>query len=265
MNQLTRIIDRTRDDVERRKKKVPASELRDRAADRDEPRGFNEALLRPGVAVIAEHKRRSPSAGAIREGATVEEVVQAYERGGAACLSVLTDEPHFGGRLDDLKIARASVEIPVLRKDFIVTSYQVIESAAWQADAILLIVAALEPSKLAELHAQARELDLDVLVEVHGPDELEVALEAIEPDIIGINNRDLTDFTVDIARTHDLLTDVPAGKTVVAESGFYAREQIDELERVGCDAVLIGEALMRADDLAAATRALAGPISGGSR
>ena len=265
MNQLERIVDRTRDDVDRRRRQVPVAELEARAADRDEPRGFNEALLRPGVAVIAEHKRRSPSAGAIREGSTVEDVVSAYERGGAACLSVLTDEPHFGGRLDDLRIARATVELPVLRKDFIVSSYQVVESAAWQADAILLIVAALEPSKLAELHAQARELDLDVLVEVHGPDELEAALEAIEPDIIGINNRDLTDFTVDIARTHDLLTDVPAGKTVVAESGFYAREQIDELERVGCDAVLIGEALMRADDLTAATRALAGHTSGGSR
>ncbi len=116
-----------------------------------------------------------------------------------------------------------------------------VESAAWEADAILLIVAALEPRALAELHAQARELDLDVLVEVHGPEELEAALEVMDPDIIGINNRDLTDFTVDIARTHDLLVDVPAGKTVVAESGFYAREQIDELERVGCDAVLIGE------------------------
>lgn len=245
MNQLEKIVERTREDVARRAKKVAYADLEARAAQRSEPRGFNEALLRPGVAVIAEHKRRSPSAGPIREGATVEDVVRAYEAGGAACISVLTDEPHFGGTLDDLRRARAAVELPIIRKDFVVDPYQVIESAAWEADAILLIVAALEPHALAELHAQARELDLDVLVEVHGPEELEVALEVIEPDIIGINNRDLTDFTVDIARTHDLLTDVPAGKTVVAESGFYAREQIDELERVGCDAVLIGEALMR--------------------
>jgi indole-3-glycerol phosphate synthase len=260
-NQLEKITDRTRDEVRARRKLVPLAELAAMAVQREEPRGFNEALLSAGgVAVIAEHKRRSPSAGAIREGSTVAEIVAAYEAGGASAVSVLTDGPHFGGDLDDLKVARATISIPVLRKDFIVSEYQVVESAAWGADAILLIVAALDPSELAELHAQARELDLDVLVEVHGPDELEEALEAIEPDIIGINNRDLTDFTVDINRTHDLLSDVPAGKTVVAESGFYAREQIDELERVGCDAVLIGEALMRSDDLAAATRVLAGPL-----
>ncbi|MDQ8045056.1 MAG: indole-3-glycerol phosphate synthase TrpC [Solirubrobacteraceae bacterium] len=263
MNQLEKIIERTRDDVHRRRKKVNLAALEELALARpDEPRGFNEALLRPGVAVIAEHKRRSPSAGAIREGSSVEEIVKAYELGGAACISVLTDEAHFGGRLEDLKVARAAIDLPVIRKDFIVDPYQVVESAAWSADAILLIVAALEPQQLAELHAQARSFDLDVLVEVHGPDELEVALEVMEPDIIGINNRDLTDFTVDTARTHDLLTDVPAGKTVVAESGFYSREQIDELERVGCDAVLIGEALMRAEDLEAATRALAGSVGG---
>lgn len=262
MNHLERIVERTLDDVRKRRKTVPVAELADLASSRDEPRGFNEALLRDGVGIIAEHKRRSPSAGAIREGSTVEDVVRAYEQGGAVAVSVLTDEPHFGGRLDDLKAARAVIDIPVLRKDFIVDGYQVVESAAWGADAILLIVAALEPRHLAELHAQARELDLDVLVEVHDGEELEVALDVMDPDIIGINNRDLTDFTVDIARTHDLLTDVPAGKTVVAESGFYAREQVDELERVGCDAVLIGEALMRSDDLTAATRALAGPTAG---
>ncbi|MBJ7472666.1 MAG: indole-3-glycerol phosphate synthase TrpC [Solirubrobacteraceae bacterium] len=262
MNHLERIIDRTRDDVRSRRKRVPVAELIDLAASRDEPRGFEEALLRDGVGVIAEHKRRSPSAGAIREGSTVEEIVRAYEAGGAVAVSVLTDEPHFGGRLEDLRAARAVIDIPVLRKDFIVDSYQVVESAAWGADAILLIVAGLEPGDLAELHAQAREFDLDVLVEVHNGEELEIALDAIDPNIIGINNRDLTDFTVDTARTHDLMTDVPAGKTVVAESGFYSRDQIDELERVGCDAVLIGEALMRSEDLAAATRVLAGPTAG---
>ena len=265
MNHLDRIVERTLDDVRKRRKKVPATELADLAASRDEPRGFNEALLRDGVGIIAEHKRRSPSAGAIREGSTVEDIVRAYEQGGAVAVSVLTDEPHFGGRLEDLKAARAVIDIPVLRKDFVVDGYQVVESAAWGADAILLIVAALEPAHLAELHAQAREFDLDVLVEVHDGEELEVALDVMDPDIIGINNRDLTDFTVDIARTHDLLTDVPAGKTVVAESGFYSREQVDELERVGCDAVLIGEALMRSDDLTAATRALAGPTAGEPR
>lgn len=264
MNQLERIVDRTREEVAQRARAVSLEQLAERAAARDEPRGFHEALMHPGVAVIAEHKRRSPSAGPIREGSTVESVVQAYERGGAAAVSVLTDGPHFDGRLEDLAAARAAIELPVLRKDFIVEPYQVIESAAWQADAILLIVAALERGRLADLYHQARDLDLDVLVEVHGPDELQVALDTIDPDIIGINNRDLTDFTVDITRTHDLMTDVPAGKIVVAESGFYSREQIEELERVGCDAVLVGEALMRADDLAEATRVLAGSIAGGS-
>jgi indole-3-glycerol phosphate synthase len=207
--------------------------------------------------VIAEHKRRSPSAGMIREGATVAEVVQAYERAGAAALSVLTEGPHFGGSLDDLREARAATRLPILRKDFVVDLYQVYESAAVGADAILLIVAALDPRELERLHHEALALDLDVLVEVHDERELEVALE-LDADVIGINNRDLTDFTVDIARTFELLSDIPAGKTVVSESGIGTRDQLDDLERVGVDAVLVGEALMRADDVEAACRTLTG-------
>jgi indole-3-glycerol phosphate synthase len=260
--QLDRIVERTREDVKKRRKQVPAAELADRAEHRDEPRPLNEALQAPGVAVIAEHKRASPSAGLIREGVTVEQVVRAYELGGASALSILTDGPHFKGSLDDLIAARSASHLPILRKDFVVDSYQVVETAAFGADALLLIVAALEPSALAELYAEAKSFDLDVLVEIHDADELEIALEAVDPDMIGINNRNLTDFTVDTARTHELLTDVPAGKTVVAESGFYAREQVDELERVGVDAVLIGEALMRSDDLERATRVLAGQAGG---
>jgi indole-3-glycerol phosphate synthase len=145
----------------------------------------------------------------------------------------------------------------VLRKDFIVDPYQLYEAAAAGADAILLIVAALEPTELAELLLQAGALDLDALVEVHDERELEVALE-VEADVLGINNRDLEDFSVDIERTFDLLSDVPAGKTVVSESGFTHREQLDELERVGVDAVLIGETLMRAPDIEAACRELTG-------
>ena len=260
--QLDRIVDRTREDVRKRRKLLPATELAARAEHRDAPRPLNEALQGPGVAVIAEHKRSSPSAGLIREGVTVEQVVSAYELGGASALSVLTDGPHFGGSLADLAAARSASRLPILRKDFIVDSYQVVETAAFGADALLLIVAALEPSALHELYEEARSFDLDVLVEIHDAEELEIALEAIDPDMIGINNRNLTDFTVDTNRTHELLTDVPAGKTVVAESGFYAREQVDELERVGVDAVLIGEALMRSENLELATRALAGPAGG---
>jgi indole-3-glycerol phosphate synthase len=193
----------------------------------------------------------------IREGATVEEIVGAYERGGAAALSILTEEAHFGGSLEDLRAARAATSLPVLRKDFVVDVYQVYEAAAAGADSLLLIVAALEPRGLSELHREAHALDVDVLVEVHDEAELEVALE-IEADIIGINNRDLTDFSVDLERTYELLSDIPAGKTVVSESGFSTREQLDDLERVGVDAVLVGETLMRAPDVEAACAELTG-------
>jgi indole-3-glycerol phosphate synthase len=226
-------------------------------AAREEPRPFQEALSRPGISLIAEHKRRSPSAGVIREGAEVADVVRAYERGGAAALSILTEPFHFGGSLEDLVAAREATHLPVLRKDFVVDPYQLYESAAAGADAVLLIVAALAPAERGALLRQAGHLDLDVLVEVHDEEELETALD-VEAEIIGINNRDLGDFSVDIERTYELLSDVPAGKTVVSESGFSTRDQLDDLDRVGVDAVLIGETLMRADDLEAACRELAG-------
>jgi indole-3-glycerol phosphate synthase len=254
---LDRIVEVTRDDVRRRRREIPLAELEARLQARDE-RPFQEALIRPGVSVIAEHKRRSPSAGDIRPGTSVAEVVEAYERGGAAALSVLTDGPHFGGSLEDLRIAREASALPILRKDFIVDPYQVVETAVSGADALLLIVAALEPQAIAELYAQARELDLDVLVEVHTEEDLTCALEIIDADVIGINNRDLADFSVDVQRTYDLLADVPAGKTVVSESGFHSREQLEELERVGIDACLVGESLMRSPDPEAALRVLTG-------
>ncbi len=214
--------------------------------------------MHPGISVIAEHKRRSPSAGTIREGATRRRTSSAPTSArGAAALSILTEGPHFGGSLDDLRAARAATRLPILRKDFVVDPYQLFESAAVGADAILLIVAALEPRELTRLHHEALALDLDVLVEVHDERELEVALE-LDADVIGINNRDLTDFSVDLARTFELLVDIPAGKTVVSESGIATRDQLDELERVGVDAVLVGEALMRAEDVEGACRALTG-------
>ena len=259
MNTLEQIVDATRHDVRRRRKEVPLAELERALAARSEDRPFSEALIRPGVSVIAEHKRRSPSAGEIRPGSSVAEIVQAYERGGAVALSVLTEPGYFGGSLEDLREARAASHLPILRKDFVVDPYQVYESAALGADAILLIVAALHKRDLAELHAEARALDLDVLVEVHEADELECALDVVDADVIGINNRNLANFSVDVERTFALLADVPAGKTVVSESGFHAREQLDELERVGVDAVLVGESLMRSPDPEAACRALTGP------
>ncbi|HZO37275.1 MAG TPA: indole-3-glycerol phosphate synthase TrpC [Solirubrobacteraceae bacterium] len=263
MSRLDRIVDATREELRGRRRDTPLAELEARI-DRSDERPFSEAFHRPGVSIIAEHKRRSPSVGEIRAGVTVAEIVSAYERGGAAALSVLTEGPNFGGSLEDLREARAASALPILRKDFIVDPYQVYETAAWGADALLLIVAALDADELATLHREARGLDLDVIVEVHTEEELERALEEIDADIIGINNRDLGDFSVDVSRTYELLADVPAGKTVVAESGFRDREQLEELERVGVDAVLIGETLMRAPDPEQAVRDLLGEAPAGA-
>ena len=261
MTVLDRIVEDTRGEVDRRRERTPLSQLEAVIAGRPESRPFSETLLRPGVSLIAEHKRRSPSAGEIRAGASVADIARAYEGGGAAALSVLTEPFHFGGGLEDLREARAAVSLPVLRKDFIVDPYQLFESAAVGADAILLIVAALEQEELDLLLQTARSLDLDTLVEVHDERELERALE-VDADVLGINNRSLADFSVDVERTYELLSDVPAGKTVVSESGYSTREQLDELERVGVDAVLIGETLMRAPDVEAVVRELTGQGEG---
>jgi indole-3-glycerol phosphate synthase len=252
---LDHLVGATREALAHRKRERSLSELEREAESRGEGRPFAEALVRPGTSLIAEHKRRSPSAGTIRQSGSCGEIVRAYERGGAAAISVLTEEAHFGGSLDDLREARAATELPVLRKDFTVDPYQLYEAKAAGADAVLLVVGSLEPRVLSTLQGLAHDLDLDAIVEISGPEELEIALE-VDADVIGINNRDLTDFSVDIHRTLDLLADVPAGKTVVSESGISYREQIEELERVGVDAVLVGETLMRAPDPEAAVREL---------
>jgi len=255
---LEALVRATREAVERRRAVVSLAELERSATTRsDDGRPFAEALSRPGTSLIAEHKRRSPSAGEIRAGSSCAEIASAYERGGAAALSILTEEAHFGGSLDDLREARTATELPILRKDFTVDPYMLYEARAAGADAVLLVVGSLREGELADLYAGARELDLDAIVEVSRPDELETALE-IDADVIGINNRDLADFSVDVSRTFDLLTDVPAGKVVVSESGIFRRDQIEELEGVGVDAVLVGETLMRAHDPVAAVRELVG-------
>jgi indole-3-glycerol phosphate synthase len=253
---LDALIDSTRRRLEERRRRRPLAEVELEAAGRGECRPFAEFLARPGTSVIAEYKRRSPSAGVIREGAGVAEMARAYERGGAAALSILTEEEHFGGSLADLHEAATASDLPVLRKDFTIDPYQVFEAKAAGGDAILLVVGALQPAELATLYGLARDLEMDALVEVHDEPELEAAL-AVDAGTIGINNRNLEDFSVDLARTFDLLTDVPAGKIVVSESGIATREQVEELEQVGVDAVLVGETLMRADDPEAATRELA--------
>jgi indole-3-glycerol phosphate synthase len=254
---IEQLIEGAREGVAARKREVPQAELEGQLSGRGQDRPFQEALTRPGLSVIAEFKRRSPSAGDIRPDADIAAQVAAYERGGAAALSVLTDAPHFGGSLDDLRAARAAATLPIIRKDFIVDRYQLYEAAVHGADAVLLIVRALDDRQLVALHEEARALDLDCLVEVHDAEELERALE-IDFEVIGINNRDLDEQRVDIQTTFELMPDVPIGKTVVAESGISGREELFELERVGVDAVLIGGALMTADDPERKTRELTG-------
>ncbi|MFN8163012.1 MAG: indole-3-glycerol phosphate synthase TrpC [Solirubrobacterales bacterium] len=259
---IEQLIAGARQGVDARRRDLPQADLESRLSARGEYRPFNEALVRPGLSLIAEFKRCSPSAGEIvPAGTDVARQVAAYERGGAAALSVLTDGPHFGGSLEDLRAARAACGIPIIRKDFIVDRYQLYEAAVNGADAVLLIVRALDDRELRSLYEEAREIDLDCLVEVHDTAELERALE-IDAEVIGINNRNLDEGTVDVSTTYELMPDVPAGKTVVAESGISDRAELEELERVGVDAVLIGGALMSATDPEAKTRELTGADEG---
>jgi indole-3-glycerol phosphate synthase len=255
MSRLDQLLEAAREDVAERRSAVSGEDLRTRLGTRSGSRPFKEALVRPGLSLIAEFKRGSPSAGQIHPDARVDQIVSAYEEGGAAALSVLTEERHFGGSLDDLRAARAACTLPILRKDFIVDPYQLWEAALAGADAVLLIVAALADEDLRVLYEESAAVDLDCIVEVHDEQDLERALD-LDPEVIGINNRNLADFSVDIDVTRELITDVPAGKTVVSESGYERRDQIEELDRIGVDAVLIGETLMRAADPEAAVREL---------
>jgi indole-3-glycerol phosphate synthase len=212
---------------------------------------FRDALAAPGIGVIAEFKRRSPSAGELHDAPDLEGILAAYEAGGAVAASILTEEPNFGGSLDDLRLARLTGTLPLLRKDFVVDTYQLHEALAAGADAVLLIVAALGDAELAELHGAAGALGLDVLVEVHDAAELERAA-ALGATIIGVNNRDLRDFSVDVERTARLMSAMPDGALVVSESGISSPAQLAALEGAGVHAVLVGETLMRAADPAAA-------------
>jgi indole-3-glycerol phosphate synthase len=241
------------------------SGLRARSADLPPARGFAGALRRSGeVAVIAELKRRSPSAGWIREGADAGEIAAGYESAGAAALSVLTDHAHFGGSLDDLAVARGAVRIPVLRKDFVVAPAQVYEARVAGADAVLLIARILEGGQLGDLLGLAGEVGLDVLVETHDESELETAL-AVGARVIGINNRDLDTLQVDRSLALRLAPRVPADRVVVAESGIAGAEHVGEAGARGIDAVLVGETLMRAPDPAAALAELVGHAKAAQR
>jgi indole-3-glycerol phosphate synthase len=260
---LEEILASTRRDVETRREARPEGALMEAAAQRQDrrPGRLRDALRGTGMSVVAEFKRRSPSAGALREDADATTIAAAYERAGASAISVLTERAYFEGSLADLEAARAACELPLLRKDFIVDRYQLYEACAAGADAVLLIVAALDDAQLASLHDAAHALDLDPLVEVHSGAELRRAL-AVGAELIGMNNRDLRSFTVDLETTVALMPWMPAGATVVSESGIHDARDLRRLQQAGVHAVLIGEALMRAEDPEAALKALLGASEG---
>jgi indole-3-glycerol phosphate synthase len=258
MNKLTEICATTRAEVARRKAAHSLDDLDRRAQAQTEPRGFHAALkakAETGLALIAEVKKASPSKGLIRADFDPAAHAAAYEAGGAACLSVLTDAPYFQGHEDYLVAARTACLLPVLRKDFMVDPWQVAEARSIGADAILIIVAALDDAMMAELEAAAIERGMDVLVEVHDRDELDRALR-LKSRLIGVNNRDLRDFSVDFARTYELVGRAPADVTFVAESGLTGHADLVAMSKHGVRTFLVGESLMRQDDVEAATRHL---------
>lgn len=261
MTILDTICATKRDEVRARKAAVASSDLAALAAAQSAPRGFRAALdatVADGRhALIAEIKKASPSKGLIRADFDPPAHARAYAEGGATCLSVLTDAPYFQGHEDYLIAARAACALPVIRKDFTVDPWQALEARCIGADAILLIVAALDDVCLAECEAAAIEQGLDVLVEVHDRDELDRATR-LRSRLIGVNNRDLKTFAVDYRRTWELMAHAPAGCTFVAESGLSSRADLDDLAAHGVHCFLIGEALMRHADIAAATRTLVG-------
>ncbi len=253
---LDAIVARTRQHVAEERMRRPLDELRAAAEQAPPVRPFAAVLARSGgVNVIAEHKRRSPSRGAIREDLTPEDVARRYEAAGAAALSVLTDEPFFGGRLEHLAAARAATALPALRKDFIVDPWQVWEARAAGADAVLLIVAALEDDGLRALLALAGEAGLDALVEVHDREELDRAIAA-GARIVGVNNRDLKTLEVSLETALSLAAAIPDGVVTVAESGIRTGGDIRRLREAGFDAFLVGERLMGAPDPGQALRSL---------
>ena len=248
---LRRIIERKWQEIEERRSVAPEGELQLRATEQDACRGFVAALqsrvARGDTAVIAEAKRASPSKGLIREDFDPAAIAASYESGGAACLSVLTDVDFFQGSDVHLQRARAACRLPVIRKDFVVDPYQVLEARAIGADCILLIVAALDDGQMAELYAAATELGMDVLIEVHDRLELERSL-SLGAELVGINNRDLHTFETRLETTWELLEHIPADRVVVTESGINTSGDVAAMRERGVHAFLVGEAFMRAPD-----------------
>lgn len=257
-NKLIEICNTKYAEVAERKTATSLSTLQERAAGQTPPRGFKRALdnaAQSGFGLIAEIKKASPSKGLIRADFDPPAHASAYEAGGATCLSVLTDAPYFQGHEEYLIAARAACNLPILRKDFMVDPWQVLEARSIGADAILIIVAALEDAQMAEIEDAALGLGMDVLIEVHDAHEMERAAR-LRSRLIGVNNRDLRDFTVDFARTYELISYAPEGCTFVAESGITGHADLEEMAAHGVRCFLVGEALMRQADVESATRAL---------
>jgi len=260
-NVLTEIVAAKADHVALAKRRVPQDKIEHLATEASPPRGFAHALRTTAAggrfALIAEMKRKSPSGGEIRPGFDPAEIARLYQTAGAACLSVLTDTPYFGGLDDDLRAARAAVPLPALRKDFMIDPYQIAESRALGADCILLIVAALNDALLAELLAEARHWKMDALIEVHDEEELDRALK-LDGDFIGINNRNLKTLKTTLETFERLAPRVPAEKLLVAESGLRDTADLRRMADARAGAFLVGESLLRQPDLIGATRALLG-------
>ena len=248
-----------RTEISEAKVRVPFATLERRAHDRDPPRGFLRAIesrVRAGLpALIAEVKKASPSKGLIRATFDPPALARAYEEGGAACLSVLTDGPSFQGKLDDLTAARAATHLPTLRKDFLFDPYQVHEARAAGADCILIIMACVNDREAKALNTVAHDLHMDVLVEAHDEAELDRAL-ALETQLVGINNRNLRDFTISLETTERLAARAPKDRLIVAESGISSHDDIARLRKAGVNAFLVGESLMRQADVKEATHRL---------
>ena len=255
---LDEIVQHKRGEVAESRRWRPLEEVRTRAGDAPPPRDLRRALAeRPDVALIAEIKRSSPSAGLIREDFDPGVIASRYQTGGAAAVSALTDEHFFGGRLEYIARAKAAVSIPVLRKDFIIDEYQVCEARGAGADAVLLIVRILSDEQLAAYLALARALGMAALVETHDAEEVGRAVRS-GADIIGINNRDLDTLAVDLATTEALAKEIPSGRVIVSESGIASREDVERLAACGVHAVLVGETLMKSEDVVRATQVLTG-------